>query len=85
MKQVADKIYNIEHAENVHIESPSLRETAEKLNQAIDSIPKLIETTIFQVLSRKSSEDQTVCNYLWDAPTDIVTAELFWRKTAELI
>lgn len=71
MKQPADKIYNIEHAENVHIESASLRKTAEKLNQVIDRIPGLIETTIVQVLSQKSSEDRTVCDYLWNIPIDM--------------
>ena len=46
MKQEAEKIINIEHADNVSFDASGLFETAEKLNQAIQSIPELIEQTI---------------------------------------
>lgn len=43
MKQEAGKIYNIEHADNVNFDVSGLFETADKLNQAIDRIPGLID------------------------------------------
>ena len=46
MKQEAEKIYNIEHADNVNFDVSGLFETVEKLNQAIDRIPELIDSTI---------------------------------------
>lgn len=56
MKQEAEKIYNIEHVDNVHIDAPGLFETAEKLNQAIESIPGLIERTIAMFLSKSAPD-----------------------------
>lgn len=59
MKQDAEKIINIEHANNVHIDAPGLFETAEKLNQAIESIPGLITSTIM-LLSSKLSDPSII-------------------------
>lgn len=42
MKQEAEKIYNIEHADNVNIHIDGLFESAEKFNQAVSRIPGLI-------------------------------------------
>jgi len=61
MKQEAEKIYNIEHADNVVIDMC-------ELNKAIDRIPELIETTIAMVLSRYSPDD-TICHY--NAPVSL--------------
>ena len=56
MKQEAGKIYNIEHADNVNFDVSGLFETADKLNQAIDRIPGLIETTIAMFFSKSASD-----------------------------
>ncbi len=57
MKQEAEKIINIEHANNVNFNASGLFETAEKLNQAIERIPELIEKTIAMRFSSKSAAD----------------------------
>ena len=53
MNQKAEKIINIEHAENVNIDMSGLFESAEKLNRAIELFPGLMETTIAMLLSNK--------------------------------
>ena len=57
MKQEAEKIYNIEHADNINFDVSGLFETVEKLNQAIERIPELIEKTIAMRFSSKSASD----------------------------
>ena len=54
MKQIGKKIINIEHADNVHV-SPDLSGATEKLNQVIESIPGLIESTIMMLSSKNAS------------------------------
>jgi len=49
MKQEAEKIYNIEHADNVNIHIDGLFESAEKFNQAVSRIPGLIDCTMLIV------------------------------------
>lgn len=49
MKQEAEKIYNIEHADNVNIHIDGLFESAEKFNQAVSRIPGLIDCTMLML------------------------------------
>jgi len=53
ISQKAEKIINIEHVENVHIEAPDYYESLENLNQVIERIPEIIETSIV-MLSQKA-------------------------------
>lgn len=57
MNQEAEKIINIEHAENVHIDAPGLDEAAEKLGEMIDALPEIIERTIMMFFSKQASAD----------------------------
>lgn len=52
MNQEAEKIINIEHADNVHIELSGLFGSKELLNHAIKSMPGLLENTIAMLLSQ---------------------------------
>ena len=58
MNQNAEKIYNIEHVGNFNVDG--FPEMADKLNQAIASIPDLIETTLAMLLSRNLPPNQTM-------------------------
>ena len=62
MNQKAEKIYNIEHADNVHLDVHGLLETEEKLNQAIERIPGLIESTIMLLFSKYAFDDPSLIN-----------------------
>ena len=69
MNQKAEKIVNIEHADNINIDMSGLFESAEKLNKAIDRIPGLIEATIAMLASDRQmtpgslkSKYENTCN-----------------------
>lgn len=57
MNQKAEKIYNIEHAENVVIDMRGLLEAkADKLNLAMERFPGLMDRTIAMLLSNHPSD-----------------------------
>ena len=57
MKQEAEKIYNIEHADNVVIDMRGLLEAeAGRLNVAMERFPGLMDSTIAMLLSNHSSD-----------------------------
>ena len=58
MKQEAEKIYNIEHADNVNIHIDGLFESAEKFNQAVSRIPGLIDCTMLMLSKYADPLDQ---------------------------
>ena len=62
MNQKAEKIYNIEHADNVNIDLSGLFDSAEKLNRAIELFPGLIETTIAMFASNKQMTPGSIKN-----------------------
>ena len=60
MKQEAEKIYNIEHADNVNIHIDGLFESAEKFNQAVSRIPGLIDCTMLMLSKYADPLNHTV-------------------------
>ena len=56
LHQNADKIFNIERIENVNVDMSDLEETIKKLNQAMDSLPDLVERSIFLTFSKLSPD-----------------------------
>jgi len=60
MKQEAEKIYNIEHADNVNIHIDGLFESAEKFNQAVTRIPGLIDCTMLMLSKYADPLNHTV-------------------------
>ena len=59
MKQEAGKIYNIEHVDSIHIDASDLFTAEDKynmLNQVIERVPGIIESTIAMLSSRAVSD-----------------------------
>ena len=59
MNQKAEKIYNIEHVDSIHIDMPGMFATEDKynmLNQVINRIPGLIDHTIAMLYSAPAAD-----------------------------